>query len=94
MATTNDFFGHSHRPAAAGTVKRTGAANDPLGPVMRSVIGIISESAGLVRHVAELGVVLMLDTDTAAPKRRPAAKPLPAPVASNVIRFPTTKPRK
>ena len=96
MSKANDIFGPGRRPTATQTVRNTGEAYDPLAPVMRSVIGIISESAGLVRHVAALGVVLVLDTDT-EPKRRRAATPTPAPDATNIIRFPaarTTKPRK
>ncbi|WP_298373670.1 hypothetical protein [uncultured Bradyrhizobium sp.] len=97
MSKTNDIFGQARRPTAADAVRRPATANDPLVPVMQSVIGLINESAGLVRHVAALGIVLMLDTNRAPQRRRPAADPVRAPEASNIIRFPTpknTKPRK
>lgn len=48
MSKANDIFGPGRRPTATQTVRNTGEAYDPLAPVMRSVIGIISESAGLV----------------------------------------------
>jgi hypothetical protein len=96
MTKANDIFGHGRRPTATGAIGRAGTANDPLGPVGRSIFGIVRESAGLVRHVAELGIVLMLDTDAPAPKpqapAKPSAeKPLSAPDASNVTRFPTPR---
>ena len=96
MTKPNDIVELPVRPTAARTVRPTGSTNDPLVPVMRSVIGLVSESAGLVRHVAALGIVLVFDAG-AAPKRRPAARPAPAPDATNLIRFPTAKtppPRK
>ncbi|WP_128971691.1 hypothetical protein [Bradyrhizobium tropiciagri] len=63
----------------------------PLGPVMQSLAGIIGESAGLVGHLAALGIVLVFDTGTTTTRRRPAATPRPAPDAANVIRFPTRR---
>ncbi len=96
MTKPNDIVELPVRPATARTIRHTGSANDPFVPVMRSVIGLISESAGLVRHVAALGIVLVFDTGT-APKRRPVARPTPAADTTNIIRFPaarTTKPRK
>ena len=96
MTKPNDIVELPVRPTAARTVRHTSPANDPFVPVMRSVIGVVSESAGLVRHVAALGIVLMFDTAT-APKRRPVARSAPAPDTTNIIRFPAariTKPRK
>lgn len=66
----------------------------PLGPVMQSLAGIIGESAGLVGHLAALGIVLVFDTDTTAPRRRPAVTPRPAPDAANIIRFPARRSAK
>ena len=99
MTRASDIFGQGHRPQPAGAVRRTGALHDPLGPVVRSVLGIISESAGLVRHVAALGIVLVIDTDRPTSPRPRVAKPPPRPAAdaTNIIRFPmprNTKPRK
>ncbi|MDH2385610.1 hypothetical protein [Bradyrhizobium sp. CER78] len=96
MIKVNDIFAPPPRPAAAPTVRHINAHPDPFVPVMRSIVGLVSESAGLLRHVAALGAVLLLDTST-EPKRRPAARPAPAPDATNIIRFPatrTSKPRK
>ncbi|MES5486914.1 hypothetical protein QMZ05_29530 [Bradyrhizobium sp. INPA03-11B] len=63
----------------------------PLDPVMQSLAGIIGESAGLVGHLAALGIVLVFDTGTTAPRRPPAATPRPAPDAANIVRFPTRR---
>ncbi|WP_050630975.1 hypothetical protein [Bradyrhizobium viridifuturi] len=68
----------------------------PFDPVMQSLAGIIGESAGLVGHLAALGIALAFDTDTTATKHRPTATPRPTPDAANIIRFPArqnTKPR-
>lgn len=97
MSKTSDIFGQACRPTSADAVRRPAPANDPLVPVMRSVVGLINESAGLVRHVAALGIALMLDTGRDPPRCRPAAAHISAPEASNIIRFAThkaTKPRK
>ncbi|MCC8962351.1 hypothetical protein H8A95_08450 [Bradyrhizobium sp. Pear76] len=91
MSKTNDIFGQARRPTAADAVGRPATANDQLVPVMQSVIALINESAGLVRHVAALGIAVMMDIDCARPRRRPAADPVPATEASNIIRFPTPK---
>ena len=62
----------------------------PFGPVVGSTIGILWEGAGLVCNLAGLGIALVSDTKQTAPKK-PALKPLPAPGASNVIRFPARR---
>ncbi|PDT78131.1 hypothetical protein [Bradyrhizobium sp. C9] len=97
MSKTNDIFGQARRPTAADAVRRPAPTNDPLVPVMRSVVGLVNESAGLVRHVAALGIALMLDAGRDPPRRQLGSDPVPAPRAGNIIRFPTpktTKPRK
>lgn len=66
----------------------------PFDPVMQSLAGIIGESAGLVGHLAALGIVLVFDTGTTASRRRPAVTPRPAPDAANIIRFPTPRSAK
>lgn len=95
MTKVNDIFGRGDRPVATGAIKHAGAGNDPFGPAVRSIFGIVRESAGLVRHVAELGVVLVLvlvlDTNASASKPQAPTKPRPAPEACNVIRFRTGK---
>lgn len=65
-----------------------------LGPVIRSAVGVVRESAGLVYNVAELGLSLVLDTRKIAPGKTPtnipsktAPRRLDAPGASNVIPF-------
>ncbi|WP_426437816.1 hypothetical protein [Bradyrhizobium genosp. P] len=78
-------------------VRRSGAADGPLDAVIRSAVAVVRESAGLLCHVAELGIVLVLDAGSTAPARRALAESPPAPGAANIIRFPTrrnTKPRK
>lgn len=64
------------------------------GPVIRSAVGVVRESAGLVCNVAELGLSLVLDTRQIAP-RKPASSnttPSRAPSsASNVIPFPSIR---
>lgn len=88
MTKASDTFAQGHRPiAAADAVRRPVAATDPLGAVMQSLAGIVRESAGLVRNVAGLGIALVLDGDSATPKRRPVARPLPAPDTTNIIHF-------
>ncbi|NEU97158.1 hypothetical protein [Bradyrhizobium uaiense] len=90
MTRANDRF--EHRPAAPAATRRAVAAHGPLGPVLESLAGILRESAGLVRNVAGLGIVLVLDTTP--PKRRPVARPLPAPDTTNIIRFPAHRSAK
>jgi hypothetical protein len=65
-----------------------------LAPVIRSAVGVVRESAGLVCNVAELGLSLVLDTRKTAPTKAPttapgrvASRPVHGP--SNVIPFPT-----
>ncbi|WP_050403820.1 hypothetical protein [Bradyrhizobium embrapense] len=94
MSKTIDIFGQASRPTVAGAVTRPATANDPLVPVIRSVVGLINESAGLVRHVAAFGIALMLDTGRAPPRRRAASDPVRVPEAGNIIRFPTPKTTK
>ena len=96
MTKPDDIVEPTVRQTSAPAVRHMRSSNDPFAPVMRSVIGLVSESAGLVRHVAALGIVLVFDAGT-TPRRRPTAPPMPAPDATNIIRFPaarTTKPRK
>jgi len=71
-----------------------------LGPVIRSAVGVVRESAGLVCNVAELGLSLVLDTRKTAPGKIAARNPAPgnaapkrapAPGASNVIPFPSAR---
>jgi hypothetical protein len=87
MTKANEFIGRAPRTTAAGA----GAIYCAFGPAMQSAIGVVRESAGLVRNVAGLGIAVVLDTNKAAPMRLPAAKPLPAANATNVIRFPATR---
>ncbi|WP_375777472.1 hypothetical protein ACE103_40240 [Bradyrhizobium sp. ma5] len=94
MSKTNDIFGQARRPTVAGAVRHPAPANDQLVPVMRSIVGLINESAGLVRHVAAFGIALMLDTGRAPPRRGPASDSIPVPEAGNIIRFPTPKTTK
>jgi hypothetical protein len=84
MTKANEFIGRAPRTTAADA----GAIYGVFGPVMQSAIGVVRESAGLVRNVAGLGIAVVLDTNEAAPKRLPDAKPLPAANGTNVIRFP------
>jgi len=84
MTKTNEFIGQTSRTTATGA----GAAYGAFGPVIQSAIGVVRESAGLVRNVGGLGIALVLDTKSAELKRLPAPRPLPAPSATNVIRFP------
>jgi len=76
-----------------------------LGPVVRSAVGVVRESVGLVCNVAELGVSLVLDTSKIAPNNTPAKAPsttqgktaprrVDARGAANVIPFPVPAARK
>jgi hypothetical protein len=77
---------------ASGTARQKGneaAATDALEPVIRSVLGVVRESAGLLFHIVGLGVVLVSGTKTSRPnsaigQTRPAAEE-----RANVIPFPT-----
>ncbi|HEX7790221.1 MAG TPA: hypothetical protein VF467_06795, partial [Afipia sp.] len=96
MSKIIKIFGQASRPTGAGAVTRPATTNDPLVLVIRSVVSLINESAGLVHHVAAFGIALMLDTGRVPPRRRQASDPVPVPEAGNIIRFPTprtTKPR-
>jgi hypothetical protein len=67
------------------------AANDAgfgaFGPVIQSVMGVVSETAGLACNVARFGVALMIEP---AP-RKPAARPAPLAATANVIPFPARR---
>jgi hypothetical protein len=62
-----------------------------LGPVIRSAVGVVRESAGLICNVAGLGIALVMDTRTTAPNKAAAATQTAAPRATNVILFPRTR---
>jgi hypothetical protein len=91
MTKANELIGQTPRTTAAGAGAQAGAIYGAFGPVMRSAIGVVRESARLVRNVAGLDIALVLDTNKAAPRRLPGAKPLPVADATNVIRFPVTR---
>ena len=61
----------------------SGLTRTAFDPVIRSVIGIVRESAGLVSGIAGLGVALFADTGGAAPPR-----PSAVPRAANIIASP------
>jgi hypothetical protein len=70
------------------------------GPVIRSAVGAVRESAGLVYNVAEFGLSLVLDTRKIAPAKIAAAstaqgnatpRRTPVPSANNVIPFPSAR---
>jgi hypothetical protein len=52
-------------------------------PVIRSTVGVVLESAGLLRNIAGLGLALI--SDAKAAPRPPVALP------SNVVPFPTNR---
>ena len=62
----------------------------PLEPVIQSAVGIVRESAGLIYHIAGLGISLVSDAKNSQPKygTRPAL-PIGAECA-NVIPFPSS----
>jgi hypothetical protein len=61
-----------------------------LEPVIQSAVGIVRESAGLIYHIAGLGIALVSDAKNSQPKygTRPA-RPIGAECA-NVIPFPNS----
>jgi hypothetical protein len=56
-------------------------------PIIRSAVGVVRESAGLLQNVAALGIALVFEAEK-VPPRRPLAPP------SNVIPFPTRSTRE
>jgi hypothetical protein len=58
-----------------------------LSPIIRSAVGVVRESAGLLHNVAALGFALVFEAEK-VPPRRPRAPP------SNVIPFRTNRPLK
>ena len=88
---TNPFESSDPRTGAS-LVRSSGIApaDVALQPVLRSALGVMRESAGLVCHVAALGVALVWQ-----PKRpRPGnATAPPRPGGQNIIPFPSNRPR-
>lgn len=62
-----------------------------LEPVFQSAVGIVRESAGLLCHIAGLGIALMSDPKVSRPKYATEEARSPAPTSANVIPFPSLK---
>jgi hypothetical protein len=60
-------------------------------PVIRSAVGIVRESAGLLYHIAGLGIALISSPEIS--RRQHGSKPTrsAAPNGANVIHFPNSK---
>jgi hypothetical protein len=56
-------------------------------PIIRSAVGVVRESAGLLQNVAALGIALVFEAEKVPPRRR-IARP------SNVIPFPARSTRE
>lgn len=62
-------------------------------PVVRSAVGIVRESAGLVINIAGLGAALICETKAAQPARRTSVEVQAFARHGNVIPFPISRKR-
>jgi hypothetical protein len=62
-----------------------------LEPVFQSAVGIVRESAGLLYHIAGLGIALVSDPQNSQPKYGTGRTRPVAPAGANVIPFPGSK---
>lgn len=62
-------------------------------PVIRSAVGIVRESAGLVYHIAGLGIALISSPETSRRRHGSKQTQSAAPKGANVIPFPTRNAR-
>jgi hypothetical protein len=60
-------------------------------PVIRSAVGIVRESAGLLYHIAGLGIALISSPEIARRQSGSKQTQSAAPNSANVIRFPNSK---
>jgi hypothetical protein len=60
-------------------------------PVIRSAVGIVRESAGLLYHVAGLGIALISSPEISRRQHDSKQTLSAAPNGANVIRFPNSK---
>ncbi len=54
-------------------------------PVIRSAVGVVRETVGLLRNLAALGLVLVSEAKDVEPRQ-------PSILAPNIFSFPTTRP--
>jgi len=81
----------SRKPGIASQQGSDIAVARALEPVLQSALGVMRESAGLLYHIAGLGIALVSDPKLSRP-RRATEQPRPvAPEGMNVIRFPGSK---
>jgi hypothetical protein len=60
-------------------------------PVIRSAVGIVRESAGLLFHIAALGIALVSSPEISRRQLVSKQTRTAAPNSANVIRFPNSK---
>jgi hypothetical protein len=60
-------------------------------PVIRSAVGIVRESAGLLYHIAGLGIALISSPEISRRQSGSKQTRSAAPNSANVIRFPNSK---
>lgn len=74
---------------------QTDAVGDgALGPVIRSALGVMRESAGLIFHVVGLGVALVSEPKTSRPKCGVGQARAAAPKSAKIIAFPLNSNRR
>jgi hypothetical protein len=70
------------------SASRKPVGNGALDPVIQSALGIVRESAGLLYHLAGLGIALVSDPKMSQPKSGIGRSRLATPKNTNVILFP------
>jgi hypothetical protein len=60
-------------------------------PVIRSAVGVVRESAGLLYHIAGLGIALISSPEISRRQHRSKQTRSAAPNGANVIPFPNSK---
>jgi hypothetical protein len=90
-------FSHSNLPELRPDAFRKGARRTDLAgvralePVVQSAVGVVRESAGLLYHIAGLGIALLSGPQNFRPKHRAERTDQAAPHRANVIPFPGSK---
>jgi hypothetical protein len=77
----------SRKPRIAQQKRVDAVGSGAFDPVIQSALGIVRESAGLLYHLAGLGIALVSDPNISRPKSGIGRSRSAAPKSTNVIRF-------
>jgi hypothetical protein len=77
----------SRKPGTAQQKRVDALGSGAFNPVIQSALGVVRESAGLLYHLAGLGVALVSDPNISGPKKGIGRSRSAAPKSTSVIPF-------